>query len=71
MANMSYCRFRNTNSDLRDCLNAVDAREKTGDEELGAANDMFDFFLGFCMDLGIIEDYDMDQLGNVLDEMRK
>lgn len=23
MANMSYCRFENTNSDLRDCFNAL------------------------------------------------
>ena len=24
MSNMSYCRFQNTNGDLRDCINAID-----------------------------------------------
>ena len=33
MANMSYCRFRNTLGDLRDCVSALDT-VSTGDELL-------------------------------------
>lgn len=39
MANMSYCRFENTNSDLRDCANAI---AEALDEEVSYA----EFFAG-------------------------
>ena len=39
MANMSYCRFRNTLADLRDCYNALDDEgiENLSHEEKRAA----------------------------------
>jgi hypothetical protein len=39
MANMSYCRFQNTESDLRDCQRALDENGLDGlsDEERDAA----------------------------------
>ncbi len=36
MGNMSYCRFRNTLPDLRDCLDAIRNGEQIGEEELRA-----------------------------------
>lgn len=32
MANMSYCRFHNTASDLADCAAALDETDRDGDE---------------------------------------
>jgi uridine phosphorylase len=32
MANMSYCRFQNTLSDLKDCLQDLQDKAETGDE---------------------------------------
>lgn len=54
MANMSYCRMRNTEQDLRDCINHLDLdmRESFEDEELSMEEEraarrmigmMFDF----------------------------
>lgn len=37
MANMSYCRFTNTLSDLWDCRDALDERKPLSDEEYEAA----------------------------------
>lgn len=34
MANMSYCRFQNTNLDLRDCLENMDDNELSYDENV-------------------------------------
>ena len=52
MANMSYCRFRNTLQDLQDCSNALqeiidnggvdDYGEKLNFEERRAASNMYD-----------------------------
>jgi hypothetical protein len=33
MSNMSYCRFRNTLSDLRDCVDHIDDEVETDEEE--------------------------------------
>ena len=54
MANMSYCRFQNTLNDLRDCLGALGG-SKLSNEEKRAARNMFNTFLGFCEEEGIIE----------------
>ena len=55
MANMSYCRFRNTMMDLDDCLYALEEGEEIGNEELDACKRMFKKFINFCIDQGIIE----------------
>lgn len=42
MANMSYCRFRNTSNDLRDCVNALEDEDyPDSSEELNAAKRMY------------------------------
>ena len=43
MANMSYCRFRNTLNDLMDCLHALeeDGVEGLSREEREAAEDLY------------------------------
>lgn len=33
MSNMSYCRFENTDNDLRDCINAIEERMNGDDNE--------------------------------------
>ena len=56
MANMSYCRFRNTEIDLEDCLDALNMQEELSREEFEACKGMFNRFINFCYDEGIIED---------------
>lgn len=58
MANMSYCRFRNTSSDLDDCLEALNNGESLSEEEYRACTSMFQDFIAFCYEEGIIEDAD-------------
>ena len=58
MANMSYCRFRNTSNDLTDCLESLLDREELSIEEYFACKSMFEDFIGFCCNEGIIEDDD-------------
>ncbi|MFA5559238.1 MAG: hypothetical protein WDA59_07295 [Methanofastidiosum sp.] len=40
MANMSYCRFQNTVTDLMDCLEALNEQEIASEEEQRAADRM-------------------------------
>lgn len=71
MANMSYCRFRNTAGDLNDCLNALDPYENEYEisrDEVQAGVRMFEKFLGYCMDVGIIEEYDRDRIAAHFEE---
>ena len=44
MPNLSYCRFRNTLNDLKDCLDVIDYEsiEDLSDEELMALKQMVD-----------------------------
>jgi hypothetical protein len=58
MANMSYCRFYNTRIDLEDCLDALNDNEELSAEELKSCKQMFNMFIEFCVDEGIIEDED-------------
>lgn len=58
MANMSYCRFRNTASDLDDCLETLLDGESLSEEEHKACSRMFQEFISFCCNEGIIEDED-------------
>ena len=58
MSNMSYCRFTNTRSDLDDCLNALCRDERLSAMEARAGRNMFEEFLTFCQEYGIIDDYD-------------
>ena len=58
MANMSYCRFHNTNSDLIDCLTAIEYIEDRtlSSDELRCCKALFRNFIDFCCNEGIIED---------------
>lgn len=58
MANMSYCRFRNTANDLDDCLETLLDGKSLSEEEHRACVRMFQDFIGFCCNEGIIEDED-------------
>ena len=55
MANMSYCRFRNTMMDLDDCLEALEYKEELSKDEFDACKRMFEKFIDFCICEGIIE----------------
>ena len=67
MANMSYCRFHNTNIDLGDCLDALDDCEVLSKSEFDACKDLFRKFIDFCYNEGIIED-DNGDLDDKLEE---
>lgn len=56
MANMSYCRFRNTKADMEDCLDALKDREELSKEEFGACKRMLKDIVEFLVDEGIVED---------------
>ena len=46
--NMSYCRFRNTLEDLKDCLEALNSGEIELVEELRAARDLLEICQEIC-----------------------
>ena len=55
--NMSYCRFYNTVIDIRDCLDALRYdEEKLSEEEMLACRELFETFIDFCYDNGILEE---------------
>lgn len=71
MANMSYCKFRNTKNDLEDCLDAIEQGDTLSEEEADAGVRMFRRFLSFCEDNGIIESYDRDTMSELFDGLRE
>lgn len=56
MSNMSYCRFRNTEIDLEDCLNAIEYGAELSESEFDACKEMFEKFINFCIEHDIIEE---------------
>ena len=58
MSNMSYCRFINTRTDLNDCLDSLRHDERMSEMEVREGRNMFEEFLTFCQEYGIIDDYD-------------
>lgn len=68
MANMSYCRFHNTEMDLADCLDAIQDGEILSKEEFYSCKKMFKNFIEFCCDYGIIEEDDFNELHDRLKE---
>jgi intergrase/recombinase len=65
MANMSYCRFHNTQLDLDDCIQALEDRNISSTDERSKAKTMLLNFLEFAANEGIIQEYD----ANVIDEL--
>lgn len=54
--NMSYCRFRNTASDMADCIEALQYGEVGSEEEQRAGYSMFCDILDFLEDEGVVEE---------------
>ncbi len=54
--NMSYCRFHNTRMDLGDCLDALRDEEEVSADEQKYARWMFEEFIEFLFDQGILDD---------------
>ena len=71
MANMSYCRFRNTKTDLSDCLDALFLLEKLSRDEAIAGKKMFIEFLTFCRDYEIIGSFDSGVVDELFDELEE
>lgn len=71
MSNMSYCRFTNTRSDLNDCLDAIREDKRLSDVEAKAGRWMFDEFLSFCREYGVIDGYDEEALRALFDGLEK
>lgn len=56
--NMSYCRFRNTLEDLKDCLEALNSGEIELVEELRAARGL----LEICQEICEFDEDDLDEM---------
>lgn len=68
MSNMSHCRFNNTQIDLEECLNAIEEQKIESLYEANKAKRMFEQFLGYCQDQGIIDGYDEDIVNEIIDD---
>ena len=71
MANMSYCRFFNTNHNLRDCLSALNPCEneyEICEDEVQVGIKMFEMFLDYCQETGIIDEYNEKAIPKVFEE---
>lgn len=66
MSNMSYCRFRNTSSDLQDCINNWnDPDLLESDEEMGARTDIVQQCITILNNMGIgvsVEEWEVDEV---------
>lgn len=65
MANMSYCRFHNTNIDVNDCIEALYEEPKLSDDEFIACKNMFENVLEFFEGYDVCE-VDWDEFNNWL-----
>jgi len=68
MSNMSYCRFENTLGDLNECLNALEERDISSDNERRKANRMLITVCKFLKSEGIIENYDQVEIDRIIIE---
>ena len=71
MANMSYCRWHNTNLDVADCFESFCDDQKMSKNEVYCAKDMIRNMCEFLMDTGVIEEYDYEVLFNEFDRLLK
>lgn len=58
MANMSYCRFENTLSDLKDCRDALDRGDSLSEREVKKAKALIDL----CREIADYDDGYIDSL---------
>ena len=71
MANMDYCKFSNTSTDIDQCLRAIEDGQKTSAYECEKAEHMFSEVLVTMADLGIIEEWDEDLLHDYCQAMNE
>lgn len=57
MSNMSYCRFRNTLGDLRDCEEAMDDNLDDSPDEMRARR----YLIGLCVDIATSYGHEIDR----------
>jgi len=55
MGNMSYCRFRNTVKDLRDCYESMGNDEELSEEETEAKEELIKLCVDIAIDYGDCE----------------
>lgn len=66
MANMSYCRFHNTNLDMNDCIEALYDNDGLSSDEFIACKNMFENVLEFFEGNDVCE-VDWDEFNYWLD----
>lgn len=55
MINMDYCRFNNTDIALEECLESIKNGDKLSEREMNSCRSMFEKFIEFCFDAGILD----------------
>lgn len=68
MLSMSYCRFRNIESELSLCVQALESNEIPEGPEASAAFRMFRDTLQCMKDNGVIRDYSEEYLKDVIEQ---
>ena len=58
MVNMSYCRFQNTAIALDECIDSLNDENVLSVTEKRYCKSLFQTFLNFCVEEGIVEDED-------------
>ena len=59
MSNMSYCRFENTERDLRDCMDHIhDDPEDLSGEEKAARDSLIELCKDIASEFGDVDDYE-------------
>ena len=70
MANMSYCRFHNTNLDVNDCIEALYEETELSDDEFIACKNMFENILEFFEGYDVCK-VDWDEFGHWLSTIER
>lgn len=69
MINMDYCRFNNTNIAIEECLESIKNGDKLSEREMNSCRSMFEKFIEFCFDEGILDgDIDYENVHENLEE---
>lgn len=69
MINMDYCKFNNTDIALEECLESIKNGDKLSDREMNSCRSMFEKFIEFCFDAGILDgDTDYENVHENLEE---
>ena len=71
MANMSYCRWHNTNLDVADCFTAFWHEREISADEMRSAKQMIERMCEFLVDNNVIEEYDCTELFEEFERMNE